>query len=36
MKTADLVDAHGEAVKFCNLPFIKLGRRKAFLGQSLP
>ncbi|CAH2405525.1 ribonuclease E activity regulator RraA [Mesorhizobium ventifaucium] len=32
MKTADLVDAHGEAVKFCNLPFMKLGRRKAFFG----
>ncbi|APG94053.1 ribonuclease E activity regulator RraA [Sinorhizobium americanum] len=32
MKTADLVDAHGEAVHFCNLPFLKLGRRKSFAG----
>lgn len=32
MKTADLVDAHGEAVQFCDLPFIKLGQRKAFHG----
>ena len=32
MKTADLVDAHGEQVHFCNLPFIKLGRRKSFFG----
>ncbi|RWD52270.1 MAG: ribonuclease E inhibitor RraA [Mesorhizobium sp.] len=32
MKTADLVDAHGDAVRFCNLPFIKLGRRKQFYG----
>ncbi|QRM56189.1 ribonuclease E activity regulator RraA [Sinorhizobium sp. BG8] len=32
MKTADLVDAHGDDVHFCNLPFIKLGRRKSFSG----
>lgn len=32
MKTADLVDAYGDDVHFCNLPFIKLGRRKAFSG----
>jgi len=32
MKTADLVDAHGEEVQFCDLPFLKLGRRKAFCG----
>lgn len=32
MKTADLVDAHGDEVHFCNLPFIKLGRRKSFSG----
>ena len=33
MKTADLVDAHGENVHFCNLPFLKLGRRKSFAGS---
>lgn len=33
MKTADLVDAHGDGVRFCNLPFIKLGRRRAFHGE---
>ncbi|MCV3735155.1 ribonuclease E activity regulator RraA (plasmid) [Rhizobium sp. TRM96647] len=32
MKTADLVDAHGDDVHFCNLPFIKLGQRKSFSG----
>ena len=32
MKTADLVDLHGENVHFCNLPFLKLGLRKAFSG----
>lgn len=32
MKTADLVDAHGEAVRFCELPFTKLGRRRSFHG----
>jgi len=32
MKTADLVDAYGEDVRFCDLPFIKLGRRKLFGG----
>jgi regulator of ribonuclease activity A len=33
MKTADLVDAHGEEVQFCNLPFLKLGRKKSFSGR---
>lgn len=32
MKTADLVDAHGEDVHFCDLPFIKLGKRQSFCG----
>lgn len=32
MKTADLVDAHGEKVDFCSLPFLKLGKKKAFHG----
>lgn len=32
MKTADLVDAHGDDVHFCNLPFLKLGERKSFAG----
>ncbi|RWD66305.1 MAG: ribonuclease E inhibitor RraA [Mesorhizobium sp.] len=32
MKTADLVDAHGEELQFCNLPFLKLGMRQAFCG----
>lgn len=32
MKTADLVDAHDDAVAFCNLPFLKLGRRRSFFG----
>ncbi|RWI90003.1 MAG: RraA family protein [Mesorhizobium sp.] len=32
MKTADLVDAHEEAVQFCDLAFLKLGTRKAFCG----
>ncbi|MBB2719835.1 UNVERIFIED_ORG: regulator of ribonuclease activity A [Rhizobium etli] len=32
MKTADLVDAHGDDVHFCNLPFLKLGKRKSFAG----
>ncbi|MGO4624152.1 ribonuclease E activity regulator RraA [Ensifer sp. 2YAB10] len=32
MKTADLVDAHGEEVHFCNLPFLKLGKTKSFSG----
>lgn len=35
MKTADLVDAHGENVRFCNLPFVKLGRRRAFHGPAM-
>lgn len=32
MKTADLEDSHGDEVRFCDLPFIKLGRRKTFYG----
>lgn len=32
MKTADLVDDHGDAVRFCELPFIKLGRKRPFQG----
>jgi len=32
MKTADLVDAHGEDVRFCDLPFLKLGRKTHFSG----
>lgn len=32
MKTADLVDAHGDGVQFCNLPFLKLGKRRSFAG----
>ncbi|MBB6220049.1 ribonuclease E activity regulator RraA [Rhizobium leguminosarum] len=32
MKTADLVDAHGDDVHFCNLPFLKLGKRTSFVG----
>ncbi|SCW50705.1 regulator of ribonuclease activity A [Rhizobium mongolense subsp. loessense] len=32
MKTADLVDAHGEDVRFCDLPFIKFGRKRLFSG----
>jgi regulator of ribonuclease activity A len=32
LKTADLVDAHGEEVRFCNLPFLKIGRRGGFHG----
>lgn len=32
MKTADLVDDHGDDVRFCNLPFIKLGKKKVFSG----
>jgi regulator of ribonuclease activity A len=32
MKTADLVDAFGDDVLFCDLPFIKLGRKKEFSG----
>jgi regulator of ribonuclease activity A len=33
MKTADLVDTYGEEVHFCNLPFLKLGKKKAFSGR---
>jgi regulator of ribonuclease activity A len=32
MKTADLVDAHGEDVRFCHLPFLKFGRKTSFHG----
>jgi regulator of ribonuclease activity A len=32
MKTADLVDAHNDQVHFCDLPFRKFGRRRAFHG----
>lgn len=35
MKTADLVDAHGDKVRFCNLPFLKLGRLRAFQGPAM-
>lgn len=33
MKTADLVDAFGDEVSFCDLPFIKLGQKKMFSGE---
>ncbi|SEQ10916.1 regulator of ribonuclease activity A [Devosia sp. YR412] len=32
LKTADLVDAHADALTLCHLPFLKLGQRKAFNG----
>lgn len=32
MKTADLVDAYGDDVRFCNMPFLKYGRRRRFHG----
>lgn len=32
MKTADLVDAYGDDVLFCDLPFRKLGRKASFSG----
>ncbi|MBS3650437.1 ribonuclease E activity regulator RraA [Pseudaminobacter sp. 19-2017] len=32
MKTADLVDAYDDAVRFCDPPFVKLGRKKSFSG----
>lgn len=32
MKTADLVDDHDAEVRFCNLPFLKFGRIRAFSG----
>ena len=32
MKTADLVDAYGDQTNFCNLPFIKLGKKKSYHG----
>lgn len=35
MKTADLVDAHGDDVRFCNLPFLKLGLVRAFHGPAM-
>ena len=33
MKTADLVDRHDALVRFCDLPFLKFGRVKAFYGR---
>ena len=33
MKTADLVDRHDALVRFCDLPFLKFGRVKAFSGR---
>jgi regulator of ribonuclease activity A len=33
MKTADLVDTHDAHVRFCNLQFTKLGRRRMFSGE---
>lgn len=33
VKTADLVDDHDDEVHFCNLSFLKFGRRQAFSGQ---
>jgi len=35
MKTADLVDAHGDEVHFCNLPFLKLGQKKDIAGPIM-
>lgn len=32
MKAADLVDQRDAEVRFCNLPFLKFGRMKAFHG----
>ncbi len=32
MKTADLVDAHYDEVKFCDLAFRSFGKKNAFLG----
>jgi regulator of ribonuclease activity A len=32
-KTADLVDQHDEALRFCNLPFRLYGRRRRFRGE---
>lgn len=34
MKTADLVDEFPDDVRFCNLPFLKFGRKPAFVGQA--
>lgn len=33
MKTADLVDDHDDKVRFCNLPFLKLGQARTFHGE---
>lgn len=33
MKTADLVDVYDDDVGFCNLPFLRFGRKQAFHGQ---
>jgi regulator of ribonuclease activity A len=35
MKTADLVDAHGKEVHFCDLPFVKLGKKTSFSGPIM-
>lgn len=32
MKTADLYDTHGDALRLCHLPFLVLGRMRAFHG----
>jgi regulator of ribonuclease activity A len=32
MKTADLYDTHGDALRLCHLPFLQLGRKTAFHG----
>jgi regulator of ribonuclease activity A len=32
MKTADLVDTHDDDVRFCNLPFLRFGRKRSFFG----
>ncbi|WP_026941065.1 ribonuclease E activity regulator RraA [Hellea balneolensis] len=32
MKTADIVDMYDQDVKFCHLPFLKIGKKRAFFG----
>jgi len=32
MKTADIVDDHDGQVEFCHLPFLKIGKKRAFYG----
>ncbi len=34
-KTADLVDAHDADLTFCDLPFLRFGRRRAFAGAMV-